>query len=64
MGLASSLRRRGRSPRGGVEWLIDVAAGERERCALGLNPVKSASWGAILGMFALAYFAIQVIHNG
>jgi hypothetical protein len=44
--------------------LIDVAAGERERCALGLNPVKSASWGAILGMFALAYFAIQVIHNG
>jgi O-antigen/teichoic acid export membrane protein len=28
--------------------------------ALGLNPVRGAAWGAILGMAALACFAIQV----
>ena len=28
--------------------------------ALGLNPVKSAAWGAILGMAALVCFALQV----
>jgi hypothetical protein len=30
---------------------------------LGLNPPKSAAWGAIFGMAALACFALQVIHG-